>query len=237
MSRRGGPRSTARAITAEPAWTVRYHVSDAGARQPSPRRYPGWGQHGFGCVGGQRLPLGGDRGGAEAKGLRSRIHRKGRRNKPLSEREKQGNKTRSSVRVRVEHVFGAQSNDWAGRWYVVPGAGEGADRVEEPRLQHAPPGPTGASRGGARRRRPPGDGLVAEITQLERHLRLETLFEAHTSRQLVKQYLRNSPILRGDLIAFLPSWPRISNSVSPEAVHRSAHACPARTHPGRLQPV
>ena len=26
------------------------------------------------------------------KGLRSRIHRKGRRNKPLSEREKQGNK-------------------------------------------------------------------------------------------------------------------------------------------------
>ena len=45
------------------------------------------------------------------KGLRSRIHRKARRNKPLSEREKQGNKTRSSVRVRVEHVFGAQSND------------------------------------------------------------------------------------------------------------------------------
>ena len=46
--------------------------------------------------------------------LRSRIHRKGRRNKPLSEREKQGNKTRSSVRVRVEHVFGAQSNDMGG---------------------------------------------------------------------------------------------------------------------------
>ena len=41
------------------------------------------------------------------KGLRSRIHRKGRRNKPLSEREKRGNKTRSSVRVRVEHVLGA----------------------------------------------------------------------------------------------------------------------------------
>ena len=48
------------------------------------------------------------------KGLRSRIHRKARRNKPLSEREKQGNKTRSSVRVRVEHVFGAQSNDMGG---------------------------------------------------------------------------------------------------------------------------
>ena len=48
------------------------------------------------------------------KGLRSQIHRKGRRNKPLSEREKQGNKTRSSVRVRVEHIFGAQSNDMGG---------------------------------------------------------------------------------------------------------------------------
>ena len=48
------------------------------------------------------------------KGLRSRIHRKARRNKPLSEHEKQGNKTRSSVRVRVEHVFGAQSNDMGG---------------------------------------------------------------------------------------------------------------------------
>jgi transposase, IS5 family len=49
-----------------------------------------------------------------AKGLKSRVHRKGRRNKPLSEREKQGNKTRSKVRVRVEHVFGAQSNDMGG---------------------------------------------------------------------------------------------------------------------------
>jgi hypothetical protein len=48
------------------------------------------------------------------KGLKSRIHRKGRRNKPLSEREKRGNKTRSRVRARVEHVFGSQSNDMGG---------------------------------------------------------------------------------------------------------------------------
>ena len=48
------------------------------------------------------------------KGLRSRIHRKGKRNKPLSDREKKGNKTRSKVRVRVEHVFGARSNDMGG---------------------------------------------------------------------------------------------------------------------------
>ena len=50
----------------------------------------------------------------EDKGLKSRIHRKGHRDKPLSEREKRGNKTRSRVRARVEHVFGAQSNDMGG---------------------------------------------------------------------------------------------------------------------------
>ncbi len=48
------------------------------------------------------------------KGLNSRIHRKGHRNKPLREREKRGNTTRSKVRARVEHVFGAQSNDMGG---------------------------------------------------------------------------------------------------------------------------
>jgi IS5 family transposase len=48
------------------------------------------------------------------KGLKSRIHRKGRRGKPLSEREKRGNRTRSKVRARVEHVFGAQCNDMGG---------------------------------------------------------------------------------------------------------------------------
>ena len=48
------------------------------------------------------------------KGLKSRIHRKAHRNRPLSEREKQGNRTRSKVRARVEHVFGAQSNDMGG---------------------------------------------------------------------------------------------------------------------------
>ena len=50
----------------------------------------------------------------QEKGLKSRIHRSGRRGKPLSEREQQGNQTRSKVRARVEHVFGAQSNDMGG---------------------------------------------------------------------------------------------------------------------------
>lgn len=48
------------------------------------------------------------------KDLSSRIHRKGRRNKPLTKREIKGNNTRSKVRVRVEHTFGSQSNDMGG---------------------------------------------------------------------------------------------------------------------------
>lgn len=43
--------------------------------------------------------------GLKTKGYRSRIHRKGVRGKPLTAWEKQGNKTRSKTRCRVEHVF------------------------------------------------------------------------------------------------------------------------------------
>jgi IS5 family transposase len=46
----------------------------------------------------------------KANGYRSRVQRKGKRNKPLSLREQRGNRTRSKIRSRVEHVFGAQSN-------------------------------------------------------------------------------------------------------------------------------
>ena len=48
------------------------------------------------------------------KALTSRIHYKGQRNKPLIKRQEQGNKTRSKIRVRVEHIFGAQNNDMGG---------------------------------------------------------------------------------------------------------------------------
>ena len=50
----------------------------------------------------------------KARGLRSRIHRKGYRNRPSRDWEKAGNKSRSRFRARVEHVFGAQSNDMGG---------------------------------------------------------------------------------------------------------------------------
>ena len=46
--------------------------------------------------------------------LKSHIHRKGKRGKPLTEQAKGSNRTKSTVRVRVEHVFGAQANDMGG---------------------------------------------------------------------------------------------------------------------------
>ena len=44
------------------------------------------------------------------KGYRSKIQRKGCKNKKLTNWEKQGNHTRAKTRCRVEHIFAAQSN-------------------------------------------------------------------------------------------------------------------------------
>lgn len=44
----------------------------------------------------------------EKWGLREHVQRKGYRGHPLSDWEKQGNRTRAKVRARVEHIFGAQ---------------------------------------------------------------------------------------------------------------------------------
>lgn len=46
--------------------------------------------------------------------LKSHIHRKGKRGKPLTDQAKGSNRTKSAVRVRVEHIFGAQANDMGG---------------------------------------------------------------------------------------------------------------------------
>ena len=43
------------------------------------------------------------------RGYREHLQRKGCRNKKLTAREKQGNRTRSKIRSRVEHVFGVQA--------------------------------------------------------------------------------------------------------------------------------
>jgi len=52
----------------------------------------------------------------DSRGLRSHIHHKGKRGKPLSARQVKANKTRSKVRVRVEHVFGFQQRSMGGKF-------------------------------------------------------------------------------------------------------------------------
>ena len=48
-------------------------------------------------------------GTLEAKGFRPRLQHKAFKNKPLSEKEVQGNRTRARIRSRIEHVFGIQA--------------------------------------------------------------------------------------------------------------------------------
>ena len=51
----------------------------------------------------------------KAQGYKSRIHARAARNRPLTQRAQSANTTRSSVRARVEHVFGHQENSMAGK--------------------------------------------------------------------------------------------------------------------------
>ena len=51
----------------------------------------------------------------KARGFKSRIHERGRRNRPLTEAEARANHRKSKVRARIEHVFGAQENAPGGR--------------------------------------------------------------------------------------------------------------------------
>ena len=50
------------------------------------------------------------------RAMKSHIHRRGNRGKPLDPRQEAANKTRSKVRARVEHVFGCQHNSMGGKF-------------------------------------------------------------------------------------------------------------------------
>jgi IS5 family transposase len=50
-----------------------------------------------------------------SRGFRSRIHRRASRNHPLSKAQENANRRKSRVRVRIEHVFGAQQTAPGGR--------------------------------------------------------------------------------------------------------------------------
>jgi len=51
----------------------------------------------------------------EARGLRSRIHRRATRKHPLSDVQTRANRAKSRIRARIEHVFGAQQSTSGGR--------------------------------------------------------------------------------------------------------------------------
>jgi transposase, IS5 family len=50
------------------------------------------------------------------RAMKSHIHRRGNRGKPLTPRQEAANKTRSKVRARVEHIFGVQHNSMGGKF-------------------------------------------------------------------------------------------------------------------------
>ena len=57
-----------------------------------------------------------------ARGFRSRIHSRASRNHRLSDAQVEANRKKSKVRVRIEHVFGAQENAPGGRIIRTIGA-------------------------------------------------------------------------------------------------------------------
>ena len=58
----------------------------------------------------------------DERGFRSHIHSRASRNHPLSEAQIEANRKKSKVRVRIEHVFGAQENAPGGRIIRTIGA-------------------------------------------------------------------------------------------------------------------
>ncbi len=50
------------------------------------------------------------------RAMKSHIHQRGSRNKPLTPRQEEANKARSKVRARVEHVFGTQHTSMGGKF-------------------------------------------------------------------------------------------------------------------------
>lgn len=64
-----------------------------------------------------------------AAGMRSQVHRKGKRNKPLTESQKKSNTRKSKVRVRIEHVFGSITNEQGGLYFRVIGLARTALKV------------------------------------------------------------------------------------------------------------
>jgi len=75
--------------------------------------------------------------------LKSHIRRKGTRGKPLTDQAKGSNRTKSTnsafVRVRVEHIFGAQTNDMGGTLVRTIGLVQAKAKIGMKNLLWLPP--------------------------------------------------------------------------------------------------
>ena len=64
-----------------------------------------------------------------ARHYRSHVHKKGKRNQPLTETDQQANRRKSKIRARVEHVFGSISNEQGGLYFRVIGLARTAVKI------------------------------------------------------------------------------------------------------------
>ena len=64
-----------------------------------------------------------------ADDYRSRVHKKGKRNQPLNERDKSANRKKSKIRARVEHVFGSMTNEQGGMFIRVIGLARAKTKI------------------------------------------------------------------------------------------------------------
>ena len=72
----------------------------------------------------------------KARKLTSHIHRKGQRGKPLTGQAQNSNRTKSTVRVRVEHIFGAKANDMGRTLVRTIGLVRAKARIGTPNLAY-----------------------------------------------------------------------------------------------------
>src|SRR4051812_43312615 len=105
------------------------------------------------------------------KGLRSRIHRRASRGKPLSQRAQEASRTRSKVRARRARLRpSAHQHGREDRAHDRPRQSQGEDRPDEPRVQHQPiglPGADGHARiAGGRRSSTTRAPIAAEVIPL-----------------------------------------------------------------------
>jgi len=134
-----------------------------------------------------------------ASGYNSRIHRRGRRNHPLSLAQERANHAKSRIRARIEHVFGSQQSAPGGQIVRTIGnrAGARQDRLAEPGLQHS--SPSGRWNGSPRH---DGGGVVYSVPTEAAGRKREAVTTANQSKtgtqlELVPNQASKSSIVRG----------------------------------------